>query len=342
MRVTAQTACAQLGVGVVGLGVGEQHARAYLRTGYCQLRWLYDLDSSKAASLIDQLGGGVLARNFEEILNDPQVQIISIASYDDAHYEQLIQALRANKSVFVEKPLCRSFDELRMIQETWKKHGCPPLASNLVLRSAPLYQWLRQAIHDGEFGTLYAIDGDYLYGRIHKITDGWRAQVENYSVIQGGGIHMVDLMMWLTEQKPTTVSAWGNRICTTGTAFRYNDYVAATYPFSSGLIGRISAHFGCVHRHQHVLRVFGTKATLIYDDQGPRLYTNRDPFTPAASLNLSALPHSKGDQIPEFVRSVFEGRDMRAATGHEFDVMSACLSADAAVAQDRTIPIIYL
>src|SRR5262249_50292734 len=148
---------------------------------------------------------------------------------------------------------------------------------NLVLRAAPLYCWLRDTIAAGELGELYAFDGDYLYGRLEKITDGWRGEVDGYSVLQGGGVHLVDLMLWLTGQRPATVNAVGNRIATRGTRFRYDDFVAATYRFESGLIGRITANFGCVHRHQHVVRVFGTKGTFIHDDRGARLHSTREP-----------------------------------------------------------------
>src|SRR5437879_8574199 len=111
--------------------------------------------------------------------------------------------------------------------------------------------------------------------------------------MQGGGVHLVDLMLWLTGQRPRSVTAVGNRICTEGTAFHYHDYVSATFTFASGLVGRITANFGCVHRHQHVLRVFGTKGTFIYDDMGPRLYNSRDLAVPATNVDIAAAPASQ-------------------------------------------------
>src|SRR5262249_60336434 len=134
--------------------------------------------------------------------------------------------------------------------------------------------------------------GDYRYGRVHKITEGWRRDVEDYSVLLGGGVHLVDLMLWLTGERPARVTAAGNRIATEGTAFRYLDFAAATYEFRSGLVGRITANFGCVHRHQHVVRLFGTLATALVDDEGPRLHTSRDPSVPARRLDLAPVPAS--------------------------------------------------
>lgn len=332
----------ELGVAVVGLGVGEEHARAFLSTKHCRLRAFYDLDPAKSRRLAELFGVDAIALTFEEILQNPDAQVVSIASYDDAHFEQVLMALRAAKHIFVEKPLCRSTQELRAIERAWRENGACHLASNLVLRVAPLYQWLKRAIEAGDLGEMYAFDGDYLYGRLHKIAEGWRKDVHDYSVMQGGGIHLVDLMLWLTRERPVWVMAAGNRIATAGTGFRYHDYMAATFRFASGLVGRITANFGCVHRHQHVVRVFGTKATFIYDDMGPRLHEGRDPSIPPKMLDMDPLPASKGALIPVFIDGIQSGRDTRAETRHEFDVISACVAADQALATGQAVEIEYV
>jgi len=330
-----------LGVAVIGLGVGKQHALAYLRSGKCKVRWLYDLDTKVVDRLLEELGEGARADSLDDIFTDKSVDVVSIASYDDAHFEQVVSALHAKKHVFVEKPMCRSLRELEVIKEIWESVKNCRLVSNLVLRAAPVYQWLKRTIDVGQLGDLYAFDGDYLYGRIHKITEGWRNTVDNYSVMQGGGVHLVDLMLWLTGQKPTSVNAVGNSICTAGTEFRYKDYVSATFQFDSGLVGRVTANFGCVHQHQHVVRIFGTRATFIYDDEGARLHTTRDPAASAESLHLPALPATKGDLIPDFVRAILEPHS-NTQTQHDFDVIAICLAADQAVAVGKAIKIKYL
>lgn len=319
-----------LGVAVVGLGIGEAHARSYAADPRCALRWLYDLDPDRARRLALALGTGKAASSFEVMLADPDVRIVSVASYDDAHFAQARDALRAQKHVFVEKPLCRTADELSALRAVWESAGRPHLASNLVLRGAPLYAWLKQIIDAGELGDVYAFDGEYLYGRMPKITHGWRARVEDYSVILGGGIHLVDLMLWLTGQRPASVSAVGNRICTTGTAFRYEDFVAATFRFSSGLVGRVTANFGAVHPHQHVVRVFGTKATFLYDDRGARLHGSSRSGE-ATPVELPPLPASKGVLVPRFVDAITSGADARDGAQREFAVVAACVAVDQAL-----------
>lgn len=331
-----------LGVAVVGLGVGEQHVRAYAASNLCRVNWLYDLDPARAQRLAHELGIGRVARSFDEIMADRETDIVSIASYDDAHAAQVIAALEARKHVFVEKPLCQTAEELRAVCKAWGLNDRPHLASNLVLRGAPLYEWVRQRIAAGDFGRIYAFDGEYLYGRLPKITEGWRGDVEHYSVMQGGGIHLVDLMLWLTNERPYATSAVGNRICTEDTRFSYPDYVAATYRFPSGLIGRVTANFGCVLHHQHVVRVFGTQATFLYDDSGARVYRFRDPGGPVERPELPAQAAHKGVLIPRFVDTIQEGASSEPGARWEFDLMQTCLSADRALAEGRDVPLFPL
>lgn len=333
----------RLEVGVLGLGVGEQHARAYAAIAGCSLRWVHDLDRTRMSEVIERVGQGGAAESASTVIEDPLVDVVSIASYDDCHAEQTVAALRASKHVFVEKPLCRSLDELRVIRGAWEESPVRRIvASNLVLRAAPLYGWLRDAIAREELGEIYAFDGDYLYGRLHKITEGWRAGVKDYSVMLGGGIHLVDLMMWLTGQRPVSVTASGNRTCSRGTKFRYDDFVTATFRFGSGLIGRVTANFGCVHCHQHVVRVFGTRGTFIYDDAGARLHASCEASARPRLLELRPLPATKGDLIPGFVRSILEGEDAREQAQREFDLISACAAADAALRSEESEEVEYL
>jgi predicted dehydrogenase len=331
----------RLGVAVVGLGVGEAHARTFASLPSCEIRWLCDLDEARAQSLAGALAQGKASVAFEEVLRDAKVDIVSIASYDDLHAPQIIAALSAGKHVFVEKPLSRTVDEARIVKKTWLQSD-RHLESNLVLRAAPLYVWLKDAIANDVLGEIYAFDGDYLFGRLHKITEGWRKDVDSYSAMMGGGIHLVDLMMWLTGERPLRVAAAANQISTRGTAFRYRDFSAATFEFQSGLVGRVTANFGCVHRHQHVVRVFGTKATFIYDDSGPRLHQSRNPEMEPRVIPHSPVAASKGDLIPAFVEGVLAGRRGEAETALEFDVVSACAAADSAADAGTVMDIAYV
>lgn len=331
-----------LGAGVIGLGVGEQHADGYARLSRCEVVALCDRSEEKLISVRSKYRSATATTHWRDMIANERIHIISIASADDDHADQAVAALEAGKNVFVEKPMCRSRRELQQIKKSLATHSHLHLASNLVLRAAPVYRWLRDSIRNGDFGEIYAIDGDYLYGRLHKITDGWRKDVDNYSVMQGGGVHLVDLMLWLTGERPLHVTAQGNRICTRGTAFHQSDFMASTFSFASGMIGRITANFGCVHRHQHVLKVFGTKATFLLDDCGPRIHHSRNSDSIAEPVDLEVLPSAKWDLIPEFVGGILAGNPQMQSNRREFDLMAACLAADKALKECRTVEVEYL
>jgi predicted dehydrogenase len=326
-----------IGAGVIGLGVGEQHVNAYAAHPDSAVTMVCDRDEARLAALRERVPGVRTTTDASALIADPGVQLVSIASYDDDHFTQVLTALQAGKHVFCEKPVCRSLDETRALAAA---RGARQLGSNLVLRAAPAYAWLREQVAAGALGTPYAFDGDYLYGRLHKITDGWRRHVEDYSVMLGGGIHMVDLMLWILGERPVTVSAVGNGIATAGTDFRYDDFVAATFTFPSGLIGRISANFGSVHRHQHVVRLFGTEATFVTDDAGPRWHPGRDGGAPAHPLELATLPATKSDLAYAFVTDVTTGTP-HAGTNEHLDAVAVCAAADLSLRCGATVDIDY-
>ena len=86
-----------LGVGVVGLGVGEQHARAYAKDRRCRLRWLYDISAKQTKSVRKRVGAGGIAKSFEQILRDDDVDLVSIASFDHLHFAGVKAAFAAGQ-----------------------------------------------------------------------------------------------------------------------------------------------------------------------------------------------------------------------------------------------------
>lgn len=325
---------ARLNVAVVGLGVGRQHAERILADERCRLQYLVDLDREKAGRAAREMG--CEAADYDEVLADPSLDLLCLASYDQDHAKQALGALRAGKHVFCEKPLCSTLEELEELRRVWGA-GSLHLGCNLILRAAPVYDWARRQIRQGSFGRIYALDADYLYGRVHKITEGWRGRVEGYSVIRGGGIHMLDLVLWLTGERPTRVRATGNRICTEGTSFRYRDYVSTEIEFASGLIARVSANFGCVHPHQHLLRIYGTRATLVVDDQGPRWFQDRQE--PAQPLELATREAHKGDLLARFVTGIVEGDRAESSTLAMFETHLLCIRAHQALEQNKALSV---
>ena len=323
-----------LNCAVIGLGIGEEHVRALLAHPQVQLSAVCDVNHNRVSQVLTKYQlNETLHKSFDEIINDRNIHLVSIASFDDVHFAQVMACLQNGKHVFVEKPLCQTAEQLTQIYYLWRKQQNLGLASNLLLRKAPLYTWLAKQIKLGVFGNIYAMDMDYLYGRIQKITEGWRGAVDHYSVMAGGGIHLIDLMARFVGERPVHVQSAVNKIATYGTAFRYHDFHTALFAFKNNIIARITANFGCMHRHQHVVRIFGTKATFFYDDMGARIAWTRAEDIRAEQLTFAPKPSHKGMLLLDFVEDILNHTPNRH-TQSEFDVMSMVIAADHAVAND--------
>ena len=327
----------KLGVAIIGCGeMGEKHLQAYLKEPRCEIRWLCDMDLAKALILAYTYGvpADRCVTEAGRISESPETHIVSIATYDNAHAIQVIAALLRGQAVFCEKPLVYSQEEWDVLYRTWRDTK-RPLVSHFPLRTVPAFTQLRKQIQRGAFGDIFAVEGTYLWGRLYKLTDGWRREILNYSVMLGGGIHLVDLLCWLTGQYPETVTASGNGFCT---ALSVNDYVTATFQFPSGMIGGVTCNFGAWHSHAHHVHVWGTKGTFLSDgtmvtsyDDGKLGLRGESPRIPEEPLLIHA-----------FVQAVAEGKDLSKQTEHDLRIVAVCLAADEAVATGASVPCLEL
>lgn len=330
-----------IGVGVVGLGIGNQHALSILKNHDCNLSHLSDFDVKKVEQFKKKHNRKDIKNStFEDLLCEETIDIISIASYDDYHYAQVLEGLKANKHIFVEKPLCQTWEQLVSLYHILKKTNCF-LMSNLVLRTSELFGYVHNMILEGRLGEIFYFEGDYLYGRLHKITEGWRKNVNNYSVMEGGGIHMIDLMLNLTGQRPSHVFSTGNKIATQNTDFKYYDFHSAIFHFKSNLVGKITANFGCIHPHQHVIKIYGTKGTFIYDDQGARFFNKCSDNTKPEILYQKAKPEEKGLLLNKLVEQIKKG-EPSIESQKEFDLMSNVIAAQEALNTGQLTEVKYL
>ena len=330
---------APLRAGIIGLGVGEKHIAGYETDGRCRVVALCDVDADRLKSVGERHPGRRLASDPRELLADPAIDVVSIASYDGAHYGQVMAALAAGKHVFVEKPVCLFEQELADIRQALAARPELKLSSNLILRKSPRFAGLRQRVRAGKLGTPYYVEADYNYGRLGKITEGWRGQADYYSVVHGCAIHMLDLLFWIFGERPVAVTAFGNALATRGTAFRFKDCVTALLKFPSGLIAKVTANFGCVLPHHHNLTVYGTAATFVHDQLGARLYTSRDPESAAQDVNDAYLGPAKGDMLPSFVTAILDGGEPEVSAADVLETMAVSLAIEKAAELEQTVRI---
>ena len=265
----------QLGVGIIGLGIGKRHLETVNASKVAYVAGICDLDSEKLTEVGRLVPTAFQTTISSEIILDPRVDVVVIASYDSAHGGQVVEALKAGKKVFAEKPLCTTEEELETIIRELRKMPTTSLSTNMPLRTRKNFVKLKSLASSGFFGSPYLIEADYMYGRIAKLTSGWRGQDPDYSVTLGGGIHMVDIVMWLSDSRVTEVSAFGAQIATKNKLrFGNPDTEIVNMRLENGMIARVSSNFPVVSRHHHRVALFGTERTYLLDSLGES-YTER-------------------------------------------------------------------
>ena len=147
-------------------------------------------------------------------------------------------AIENKQHIFVEKPVCVSSSQLNAIENALEKNPDICFSSNLILRKAERFIELRKKITAGDLGQIYYVEGDYDYGRLKKLTNGWRAEQYGYSVfLEGAFIWLISFAIsWFICY---LVSAIGSKICSSSSEFDGFDTVLASMQYNDGSIGKI-------------------------------------------------------------------------------------------------------
>ena len=226
--------------GIIGLGVGEHQARTLSAHPDCEIVSICDFDTNRLAKFGSEFENAKQTQNDKDILSDPNINLVCIASYDEFHYKQVITSLENEKHVYVEKPICLNKEELKIINEKLKMHPELCISANMVLRTCPLFIKVRDELISKKMGSLYHLEADYLWGRKEKIISGWRAETDFYSIIHGAAVHMIDLVLWITGKKPISVKALGSNIIVAGTKQKHNDFAVLLLEFDDQMSVRLA------------------------------------------------------------------------------------------------------
>jgi len=327
--------------GIIGLGVGEQHISGYNSHPDCKVVALCDFAKEKRKDVQSRHPEIKMIDDANEILKDPSINVVSIASYDNFHFEQIMKAIENGKHVFVEKPVCLFESEAQRIREKLSRTQLK-LSSNLILRLSPRLQYVKGLIDTNELGNIFYLESDYQYGRIHKLMEGWRGKIDFYSIVYGGGVHMIDLLLWMTNDKIMEVSSFGNNICTRDTSFKFNDMVVSILHFKTGTIAKVACNFGCVKPHFHSLSVFGTSGTFINDYAYGKLYRSRNIDDSPEKIYKKYPGINKGDLIYNFIESIIKNTPPHVTSDDVFNTMSVCFAIEKSVQARTKVSVNYI
>lgn len=197
---------------------------------------------------------GVRAAAFEEVLSDPGVDAVSIASPAGLHYRQARAALEADKHVYVEKPLALDVGEAAELCALAEARGLTLMVGHL-LQYHPVYLKLRAMVEAGEFGRL-------LHVYSNRLSLGKFRTEEN--VLWSFAPHDISMILGLVGEEPATVSAQGNVAFTTGVA----DLVSMQMRFPGGAAAHVLASWMHPFKEQRLV-VIGEKAMAVFEDSQP-------------------------------------------------------------------------
>ena len=326
---------------VIGLGVGEQHIYGYEQENICKVVSICDKDPEKLKEVALRHPGKKIFTDPDKILFDNSINVVSIATYDDTHYELIEKAVMNGKHIFVEKPLCLTLKEYHLICNLLKEHPKIKVSSNLILRKSPRFIELKRKVDEGLLGIPYYFEGDYDYGRINKILNGWRGKISNYSVVHGGAIHLIDLICWIFKQKVVEVFAFGTNIATEEYQLGFNDTVSSLLKFENGAIAKIGSNYSCVTPHFHRLSIYGTRGTFQQSHAGTVFIESRDPSIKPTIIDDPYPGVVKSDLIPSFINSINRNSKCNVTKQEVCDVMAISLAIEESIKTGSKVGVEY-
>lgn len=282
----------RLGVGVISLGwMGRLHTRSYKAVAEYFPELGVEVELVAAADPIDsvreeatgKLGFKRAYADYHELLADPEVDIVSIASPNFLHKEIALAAIAAGKPFWIEKPMGVSAEQSREIAQAAEKAGLVS-AVGFNYRHTPAIEYMRTLVREGKFGRLTNVRvwfiADYNSSPLSPLT--WRASKEK----AGAGVvpdlmsHGADLAQYIvgriasvsaitdtfiTERPIPTKMGVGHSGFEIGDEVgkvENEDYVAMLVRFDNGVVGTLeSSRVSVGPRAEYVVEVYGTEGS---------------------------------------------------------------------------------
>ena len=158
-----------------------------------------------AQAVADELKIPNAYASYEQLLADPDIDVIYNPLPNHLHVPLTIAALQAGKHVLCEKPLALTADEAQQLVEVSKQTG-KLVEEAFMVRSNPQWQWVREEIKNQSIGKLCAIQGAFSYFN-NDVNN-----IRNQADIGGGGIYdigcyLINTSRFVTGEEPCKVSA---------------------------------------------------------------------------------------------------------------------------------------
>jgi predicted dehydrogenase len=237
-------------VGQAGLGEwGRNLARNF--ADLAELTWLSDPANGKRDEFAARYPQARWAESFEEMLADPELDAVVVATPVPTHHELAKAALEAGKHVFVEKPPAMKGAEMEELVELARTRGLVLMPGHLLLYH-PGVRKLKELVDSGDLGDVLCVYGNRQnLGKIRK----------DENALWSLGVHDLSVILYLVGEEPSEAVAHGNAFLTEGV----EDVVFCYLRFPSGKIAHM--HLSWLDPHKmRKLTVVGREKMAVFDD----------------------------------------------------------------------------
>ncbi|MBQ4042720.1 MAG: Gfo/Idh/MocA family oxidoreductase [Clostridia bacterium] len=190
----------KIGYAVVGLGIGKAHVDAAAACEKANLVAVCDLVQEKMDKIVEKYPGTKTYTDFDELMKDDEVGVVSICLPSSMHAEYAARAMRAGKHVLVEKPLDITPEAAMLIEEVRRETG---MKAGVVHQNRNNVDMLpiKKAIEMGHLGKVFMGTFAVKWYRKQSYFEGAQSWHGTWEVDGGGSlmnqaVHTVDLMQW--------------------------------------------------------------------------------------------------------------------------------------------------
>ncbi len=163
---------------------------------------------SKAEAIAEEFGFAKVHDSNEELMRDPDVDIVLILTPPQTHYKLAMECLSHGKHVLVDKPVAYTATEAEDIVKTSRKNDLQ-LSTNLVLRVHPVHKRIHDITRDKEMGELIQILSSGQLARYPQDHWYWDATVSGGFFLNTFS-HFIDLYNYIIGEQPVLVKSFGN------------------------------------------------------------------------------------------------------------------------------------
>jgi UDP-N-acetylglucosamine 3-dehydrogenase len=327
--------------GVIGIGwFGEEHAAAL--AGLPEVE-VYSL-CTRTRSRLDEVGAkfGVkrLHTDYNEMLADPELDVVSVTTMWDQHTGPTLAALAAGKHVFLEKPMASTVEDCRKIIEAERQAGKFLMVGHIV-RFNPRHAVARREILAGKIGKIVSI-----YARRNVPVSVGAQVLPKIGPIVGDGVHDADIMLWFTGAK--FVQAYAESLNVFG--HKYPDVGWSIFRFDTGAIG-VCENVWCMpdkkgYFPDERMEIIGTEGAIYLEETYPPMaVVNREGLVALDPTDLSGVASGRrggllAEELHYFARCVLKKRAPEYITPQEsMDAVVACLAAERSATLGRPVRI---